>query len=137
MRIVAHLVKLTDINHNQSIHHNQSQSTVTWLRIWSNSSQVEEKNGSFASLLNGTRPENSCLIIQTIICCYCFCCCCCWSQIIYHSNHLFEVERVLGSSCLLVCCCCCLNRYLWLMVVFGSFQPNRLCRGCCNQRWSA
>ena len=31
----------------------------TWLRIWSNSSQVEEKNGSFASLLNGTRPETS------------------------------------------------------------------------------
>ena len=30
----------------------------TWLRIWSNSSQVEEKNGSLGSLLNGTRPEN-------------------------------------------------------------------------------
>ena len=106
------------------------------MRIWSNSSQVEEKNGSFASLLNGTRPENSCLIIQTIICGYRFCHCCCWSQIVFHSIHLFEVERVLGSSCLLVCCCCCLYRYLWLMVVFGSLQPNRLCRGCCNQRWS-
>merc|ERR1712158_315695 len=30
--------------------------SIIWLRIWSNSSQVEEKNGSFASLLKGTRP---------------------------------------------------------------------------------
>ena len=45
------------------LHHSQirillSHHYQTWLRIWSNSSQVEEKNGSLGSLLNGTRPEN-------------------------------------------------------------------------------
>ena len=57
----------------------------TWLRIWSNSSQVEEKNGSLASLLNGTRPEIFCLsTFQTLICQF--------------YRHLFVDELVLDSS---------------------------------------
>ena len=96
------------------------------MRIWSNSSQVEEKKGSFVSLLNGTRPEH--FLFQNF-----------QFQVLtsFHSIHLFEDELVLGSSWLLVSLLF-EPIDMWLMFVVVP-TANRLCQGCCNQEevWSA